>query len=182
MTAVVDMLRNIPSQEKLTFDGHLRHAYTPLANRLSDGLESLDNILEILRLKIECEAEFARSMEKILHINFSCGAIEIGTIRDGLNAIRADMKNEYTQRLEFLNSLNEDVYQPCLQIRELYSSRNRSFAAETKSNVQRLRKQRSIFAKIQTKFSKVHKDAVNARTNYENANNKQDNKASVLRV
>eukprot|EP01084_Bolivina_argentea_P191857 329493_1 len=124
--------------EHLTFDRHLRHAFAPLSGRLESGIKSLDGVIEMLRLRIEAEAEFARSLEKIIlnkNLITSSSSSYESLRRDGLDAIAADMKNEYTQRIEFLNSLNEDVYQPCLQMRESYASQNRVFANNTKINI-----------------------------------------------
>ncbi len=86
------------------------------------------------------------------------------------------MRNEYTQRLEFLNSLNEDVYQPCVSMRELYAEKNRLFANDTKTHIKSLRSYQNQCYKIKTKYEKVCKDASNARTALLNA--KLDNKIS----
>ena len=166
----------------LSFDRHCRHAFAALSNRLEQGIRSLDGIIEMLRLRIQAEAQFASALDKIINNErfVSSMSKDESLRKDGLDAIAADMKNEYTQRIEFLNSLNEDVYQPVVTMRELYASKNRLFANDTKQNIKSLRSQQSAFYKIKTKFEKVCKDASNARTALLNA--KLDNKLSSAQI
>merc|ERR1711963_877226 len=65
-------------------------------------------------------------------------------------------------------------------MRELYASKNRLFANDTKQNIKTLRTQQSAFYKIKTKFEKICKDASNARTALINA--KLDNKISSAQI
>ena len=169
-------------EELLSFDRHLRHAFAPLSSRLEAGIKSLDGIIEILRLRIEAEASFASGLEKIIcndKLLSSVSSLESLRI-DGLDALHADLKNEYQQHIEFVNSLNEDIYEPCISMRELYASKNRLFANNTKQNIKSLRQQQNQFYKIKTKYEKVCKDASNARTLLLNA--KLDNKISSQQI
>ena len=172
----------VVSSEKLTFDRHLRHAFAPLSARLESGIGALDGMIEMLRLRIEAEATFAASLQRILNNEKLLSSLSpLESLRkDGLDALHADMKNEHTQRLEFLNSLNEDVYQPVVAMRELYAQKNRSFVSDAKSNIKSLRNQQTHFHKIRQKYEKVCKEASNARTALLNA--KLDNKISSQQI
>eukprot|EP01083_Nonionella_stella_P239732 838776_1 len=168
--------------ETLSFDRHLRHAFASLSGRLENGIRSLDGVIEMLRLRIEAEAQFAAALQKIMTNQRLISSLDVAESlrKDGLNAIHADMHNEYTQRIEFLNSLNEDVYQPCVSMREQYAQKNRSFAHTTKGNIKTLRKHQNEFYKIKSKYEKVCKDASNARTALLNA--KLDAKISSAQI
>ena len=170
------------SVETLSFDRHLRHAFAPLSGRLEQGIKSLDAVIEMLRLRIEAEAQFAANLEKIISNERLLSYLSpLESLRkDGLDAMHADMKNEYNQRIEFLNSLNEDVYQPCVAMRELYASKNREFANDTKSNIKTLRKHQEQFYKMKSKYEKVCKEASQARTALLNA--KLDHKISSQQI
>merc|ERR1719410_2233086 len=65
-------------------------------------------------------------------------------------------------------------------MRELYASKNRLFASDTKNNIKSLRSQQNQFYKIKSKYEKVCKDASNARTALLNA--KLDNKISSAQI
>jgi len=153
------------SPEKLSFDRHLRHAFAPLSARLAAGIGSLDGIIEMLRLRIEAESVFAESLHRILSneaLMSSLSPLE-SLRRDGMVSIHSDMKNEHTQRLEFINSLSEDVYRPVVAMRDLYAQKNRSFANDTKLHIKALRRHRAEFFKAQAKYEKVCSEAATAR-------------------
>ena len=170
------------SNNNLSFDRDLRHAFAALSVRLESGIKSLDGVIELLRLRIEAEAQFASSLERIIsNKSLICNIPTIETLRrDGLDALYTDLKNEYQQHIEYLNSLNEDIYLPCISMRELYASKNRLFANNTKQNIKSLRQHQNQFYKIKTKYEKVCKDASNARTLLLNA--KLDNKISSQQI
>ena len=172
----------ISTPNNLSFDRHLRHAFAPLSVRLESGIKSLDGIIELLRLRIEAEANYASSLEKIISNESLISYVNSheSLRKDGLDALYTDLKNEYQQHIEYLNSLNEDIYLPCISMRESYASQNRLFANNTKQNIKSLRQQQNQFYKIKTKYEKVCKDASNARTLLLNA--KLDNKISSQQI
>eukprot|EP00485_Elphidium_margaritaceum_P001675 CAMPEP_0202691314 /NCGR_PEP_ID=MMETSP1385-20130828/6063_1 /ASSEMBLY_ACC=CAM_ASM_000861 /TAXON_ID=933848 /ORGANISM="Elphidium margaritaceum" /LENGTH=836 /DNA_ID=CAMNT_0049346699 /DNA_START=32 /DNA_END=2542 /DNA_ORIENTATION=+ len=169
-------------EEPLCFDRHLRHAFTPVTVRLQHGLKALDGVIEMLRLRIEAEAQFAAALQRIMNNESLIHNLPSSESlrKDGMDAIHADMKNEYTQRVEYVNSLTEDVYQPCLAMRDLYASKNRSFAHETKENIKQLRQHQSVFHKTKAKYEKVCRDASIARTSLLRA--KSDTKISSQQI
>jgi len=170
------------STETLSFDRHLRHAFSALSARLERGIPCLDGVIEMLRLRIEAEAQFAASLERIIKNDKLISSLSPteSLRKDGLDALHADMKNEYTQRLEFLNSLNEDVYQPVVAMRDEYAQKNRQFAGDTKAHIKALRQQQQTFQKVKGKYEKVAKEASNARTALINA--KIDAKISSAQI
>ena len=152
-----NILLNLNSN--LSFDRHLRHAFAPLSARLECGIKSLDGIIELLRLRIEAEASYAASLQNIMSNEslISYVSSHESLRREGLDALFTDLKNEYQQHIEYLNSLNEDIYLPCISMREHYASQNRLFANNTKQNIKSLRQQQNQFYKIKTKYEKVCK-------------------------
>jgi len=162
-TTIVPTLQNNIGQNELSFDRGLRHAYTPLKDSLDRNNLCLDNIVDVLRQRIQAEIDFARTIERIISsCNFT--SLEAGkTIRDGLESIRADMKNEYNMRVEFANSLSEDVYKPLLQCREIYNLQNQKFAQDTKTNVKTLRNEHMKWLKLKSRYEKTVQEAQQAR-------------------
>eukprot|EP01083_Nonionella_stella_P286146 973890_1 len=144
--------------QRLSFDHDLRHAYPSVALRLCQGAKSLDGVLEILHMRIEAEIQFTNSLQNIidtstkLMVNLQPNE---SLRRDGLDALYTDFKNEYTQRMAFLDSLKEDVEKPLIAMKEFYYVQNQNFANETKNNLKILKQQQNEFYKLQTKYNKV---------------------------
>ena len=148
------------SIERLSFDHDLRHAYTPCLLRLQCGAKSLDGVLEILRMRIDAEISFTNNLQKII----GCSTNLISTIssqesirRDGLDALYSDLKNEYIQRMSFLQSLRDDVHNPLSKMKQFYYTENKKFTNQTKSNIQSLKKQQNEFLKLKAKYDKIMK-------------------------
>lgn len=150
----------VSAQPRLSFDHDLKHAYTPISLRLQSGAKSLDGVLEILRMRIEAESVFCSSLQKII----GCSTNLMSDIpstesvrRDGLDALYSDLKNEYTQRMAYLNSLKEDVQGPLHKMKDYYYSQNKIFQNQTKSNNQILKKHQKEFLKLKEKYDKIMK-------------------------
>lgn len=143
---------------RLSFDHDLRHAYEPIQTRLQSGAKALDGVLEILRMRIDAEGEFTNSLQKIIgcSTNLMSHIPSSESLRTyGLDAMYTDLKNEYTQRMAFLNSLRDDVHKPLSKMRDFYYSQNKTFGSQIKSNIQSLKKQQNEFTKIKAKYDKV---------------------------
>merc|ERR1712157_54094 len=141
--------------------GDLRHCYTPISLRLQSGAKSLDGVLDILQMRIDAEVVFTNSLQKIIgrstnlisHINPN------ETLRaDGLDALYSDLKNEYTQRMAYLNSLKEDVQKPLNEMKQFYYQQNKSFVNQTKNNIKALKQQQNEFIKLKAKYEKIMND------------------------
>mmetsp|Transcript_49154 Transcript_49154/g.78519 ORF Transcript_49154/g.78519 Transcript_49154/m.78519 type:complete len:368 (+) Transcript_49154:62-1165(+) len=149
---------------RLSFDADLVHAYTPVQLRLQNGAKSLDGVLEILRMRIDAETTFCAALQKMIGCStdlishISCTE----TLRsDGLDALTSDLKNEYTQRRAFLNSLKEDVQSPLHKMKEEYAAQNKYFTNQTKQNIQALKKQQTEFVKLKAKYDKLMRNSSN---------------------
>lgn len=149
------------SVQRLSFDHDLRHCYTPISLRLQSGAKSLDGVLDILQMRIDAEVVFTNSLQKIIgcstnlisHINPN------ETLRaDGLDALYSDLKNEYTQRMAYLNSLKEDVQKPLNEMKQFYYQQNKSFVNQTKNNIKALKQQQNEFIKLKAKYEKIMND------------------------
>eukprot|EP01083_Nonionella_stella_P039354 107041_1 len=120
--------------QRLSFDHDLRHAYPSVALRLRQGAKSLDGVLEILRMRIEAEVQFTNSLQKIVGASTKLIGANLQPTeslrRNGLDALYTDFKNEYTQRMAFLDSLKEDVEKPLITMKEFYYVQNQNFANE----------------------------------------------------
>ncbi|ETO05456.1 hypothetical protein RFI_31937, partial [Reticulomyxa filosa] len=115
---------SVEHEKMLSFEKDLRHAYALLSERLEKGVVLLDELTTVLYLRIESDAELTRGLQKILH-RMESQTDEIGTIKDALDAIKADIKNDHTCRTEYVNSLTEDVYKPLVELREHYVQNNK---------------------------------------------------------
>ena len=148
--------------QRLTFDHDLRHAYTPIQKRMQTGGQCLDSVLEVIQMRIDAEKTFTNTLRKISersHLLLSF-IPESETIRTfGLEAMYTDIKNEHSQRVEFLGFLKNDVHRPLQQVRETYHAQNKSFNHTLKSSIGSLKKQQNEFAKLKAKYDKlVHSD------------------------
>ncbi len=74
-----------------------QHAFTPLTERLERGVSCVDNLIKILQTRIQADADFVRALEKVLDGADMC-LFETGSVREALDAIHADMKNEFHAR------------------------------------------------------------------------------------
>lgn len=149
--AVVDV-------QRLSFDHDLRHAYSPIQTRLQSGAKALDGVIDLLSMRISAEEEFTHSLQKIIgcSTDLMCQIPQNESIRScGLDAMYTDLKNEYTQRMAFLNSLRHDVHRPLVEMKDFYYAQNKTFNNSIKSNIQSLKKQQSEFTKIKAKYDKV---------------------------
>ena len=135
-------------------------------------MEGIDKVIEILRLRISLEAEFAKGIEKIMQ-TCDFASEETGSVREALDAIKADMRNEVRMRSDFVNSLNEDVYAPLIQTKDLYNARNIKYAQDTKANIKSLRSEQSKWLKMKGKYDKATKEAQEARSALLNAKSGQ---------
>eukprot|EP01084_Bolivina_argentea_P139285 245045_1 len=147
------------NSKRLSFDHDLKHTCTSIALRLRTGTKSLDDVLQILRMRIEAEVQFTNSLQKIIGASTKLIGANLQPTeslrRDGLDALYTDFKNEYTQRMAFLSSLKQDVQKPLIGMKEFYYSQNKNFSNQTKNNLKVLKQQQNEFYKLRTKYKKV---------------------------
>lgn len=144
--------------QRLTFDHDLRHAYTPIQERMQTGGKILTNVLEVIQMRIDAEKTFTNSLKKICDRSNNLLSLvpENETLRMyGLEAMCTDVKNEHSQRVEFLSFLRNDVRRPLQQVRDTYHAQNKSFNHTLKSSIGALKKQQNEFAKLKAKYDKV---------------------------
>ena len=93
------------------------------------------------------------------------------------------MRNEVRMRMDFVNSLNEDVYAPLIQTKDLYNARNIKYAQDTKGNIKSLRSEQSKWLKVKSKYDKATKEAQEARSALINAKSNQSaSSTQVIKV
>eukprot|EP01084_Bolivina_argentea_P139286 245046_1 len=139
------------NSKRLSFDHDLKHTCTSIALRLRTGTKSLDDVLQILRMRIEAEIQFTDSLQNIINTStkLMSNIQPNESLRsDGLSALYSDFKNEYTQRMAFLDSLKEDVQKPLIAMKEFHK-------IQTKNNLKALKQQQNEFQKLKTKYNKV---------------------------
>ena len=68
MTTAIDSsnVDELQQGEVLCFEKHLTHAYNPLTARFERNVEILENMIEIIRMRIQFQAEYAKNFEKIV--------------------------------------------------------------------------------------------------------------------
>eukprot|EP01083_Nonionella_stella_P286147 973891_1 len=123
------------NSKRLSFDHDLKHTCTSIALRLRTGTKSLDDVLQILRMRIEAEIQFTDSLQNIINTStkLMSNIQPNESLRsDGLSALYSDFKNEYTQRMAFLDSLKEDVQKPLIAMKEFHK-------IQTKNNLKALK-------------------------------------------
>eukprot|EP01084_Bolivina_argentea_P283542 485644_1 len=112
----------------------LAQKLSPILATVQKGTKSMDGIIEMLRLRINAETQFTNSLCKIVeqsHRILSTGLDSSFTVRNhGFEALFIDIKNEYFQRMEFLNSLKKDVYEPCIQMKQIHEQKHRTLIYE----------------------------------------------------
>jgi len=167
-TSVVAVNANIPNDKKLTFSNHLKNGINNLCNSLHNNVESIDMLIEILKLRIDAETEYSKNIENII-TNYDFSFYENGTLKDCLQAMKADMKNEYTQRCEFATSLFEDVYQQLLKLRQMYNGQYKKFESDTKIIEKSFKYYENNYNKIKSKYDKICDDEQRARNALVNA-------------
>merc|ERR1712154_750361 len=74
---------------------------------------------------------------------------------NGFDALFVDMKNEYHQRMEFLNSLKVDVYEPCVRMKSVCDKNNKSLINETKRKSKQFDAHQSEYQKLKQKYDKL---------------------------
>ncbi|ETO34081.1 hypothetical protein RFI_03015 [Reticulomyxa filosa] len=107
-------------------------------------------------------------------------AEETGTVKDALDAIKADIKNEYTARNEYFNALSDDVYKPLLQLKDHYAQNNRRVL----SYLQKRKKKKKcrLDAKRTEKKKNTIQEATVASNQLFNAQNSGVTSTQVLKV
>merc|ERR1719361_3218273 len=171
------------SVQRLTFDHDLRHAYTPIQKRLQTGGKVLDSVLDIIQMRIDAEKTFTNALKKIRDRTFLIQSLipKTETLRTyGLEAMYTDIKNEHSQRVEYLGFLKQDVHRPLQQVRDSYHGQNKAFNANLKSNITQLKKQQTEFAKLKAKYDKlVHSESSKLSTQ---SNSTKYKKQQLLQV
>merc|ERR1719245_469993 len=117
---------------------------------MQTGGKTLDSVLDVIQMRIDAEKTFTNSLRKICDRSSQLLSLipESETIRTfGLEAMCTDLKNEHSQRVEFLGFLKNDVHRPLQQVRASYYAQNKSFGHTLKSSIGSLKKQQNEFAK-----------------------------------
>ena len=131
---------------------------SPIVSSLQKGKKSLDGIIEMLRLRVDAETQFTNSLRHILNSsNHLISTIDSTTSlkTHGFDALYVDMKNEYHQRLEYLNSLKVDVYEPCVRMKSVFDKNNKSLLSETKRKSKQFDQHQAEYKKLKEKYDKL---------------------------
>merc|ERR1719189_1597438 len=121
----------------------LRHCVAKVFDRAWACAKRMEVIEGIVRERIEAEANFARSIDKIQELNFP----EEGTLFDPLIAVSSDLKNQFKIRAEFANNLNTDVLAPLAEFRP-------DFIRSMRAAHQRWRKAQKMWQNVDNKFQR----------------------------
>eukprot|EP01083_Nonionella_stella_P169979 577511_1 len=110
--------------------------YAPILENIQRGSKAMDGIIEMLRLRINAETQFTEALQNIMKVSTklisNCFDSKISLQMHGFDALFCDMKNEYNQRIEFLNSLKKDVLNPCLTTKQSYEHKHKLLVNESK--------------------------------------------------
>eukprot|EP01083_Nonionella_stella_P081527 224624_1 len=153
----INLTLNEADLDKLSFERDLMHLYTPIVERMQHGEKSLECLLDIIRLRIDAETQYSASLQKIMQRSHNLMEFseDESLNKHGLNALVCDLKQEYTQRMEYLNSLKQDVQQPLSTMKDHYTSQNKCFAAKTKNSIKILKHEQCEFMKFKAKYNKL---------------------------
>eukprot|EP01083_Nonionella_stella_P072304 194838_1 len=146
------------ADDTLSPEHEMSHAYKTIRLRFQNGVQSLDCTLEILRLRIEAETQFTDNLKKIIessnrllpHLN------QNESLRQyGFESLHTDFKNEYKQRMAFLNSLKHDVEPPIASMKSTYHTQYKFFSSQSKQDLKSLKQQQHEFTKLKEKYDKL---------------------------
>eukprot|EP01084_Bolivina_argentea_P101035 181214_1 len=132
--------------------------FSSVLTKLGAGSKSLTIMLEMLRQRLDAETTFTDALQRIIGTTpkLISGLGSTESIRTyGFDALFCDMKNEYVQRIEFLNSLRKDVYDPCVRMQQIYEASNKSFISDMNRKTKLHKKHQDEYTKVKEQYDKI---------------------------
>eukprot|EP00743_Colponemidia_sp_Colp-15_P007279 GILK01007861.1.p1 GENE.GILK01007861.1~~GILK01007861.1.p1 ORF type:complete len:717 (-),score=142.24 GILK01007861.1:247-2397(-) len=153
----------------LTFAESLWDGFDNVANKSRDGRKTLEEFVQILKDRAATEETYARGLEKIYQNPW--GQAEIGTVKTGLDACKADVGHRAEQARALVEAINNDILEPLQILLRDQTATNKKVHTEGKRLIKDLKTSFEKVDKAQARYIRACQESEVAHNEHVKASN-----------